>query len=723
MAVCLDVVKESLEDLEKEVTCAVCQEHYTDPKILPCLHYYCKQCILRLALRTGKDKPFSCPECRKDTTLPEGGVEELKSAFFINRLKSMYAKHKKALTKQVQCEICTNPEAFAEAFCRQCDKFACNNCVHLHSVMVAVFEGHEIVPIDQLQKIKGGDLIPKNPAARECKVHGKSLKIICFDCNKLICHDCTVNDHKDHDIDFINVAAENKKKELMECLKPLREVEGSLSRALEEVRDTEREVEAQGESVANTIETSFEELHTILETRKQQLLEEAKRRVREKMENLKGQEKNLSIASAEVRSVIDYTEQCVRLCSDDEVMSMHTEIGHRITDEVEEHGKAGNRLEPVEDADVRVEVECAEALQQLCQKAKITRSADYIVVDNIPCTAEVNMEIKMEVVNTIKEPTKLKLNLDCQVKCLPTGAVTKPKIEGREKHPGKYEISYTPSVRGRHELSISACGQPVPGSPFTMAVYISPAQLDKPVKVWDGARSFGIAVNLMGEVIVAEYQQGIVVFDKEGKRLRSIEHSQHKIDILRSVAVDCENNIYFIGETSNKIGKSNRNCDKLLVRQVQQVKGPGHLDIAVVGDEIMVTEKNNKGQIMVYDREVSYVRQISSRNKTRIRHLHPDHHGLLYISSDDHTIQVLSKTGDCLRSFSHDLSGVQQLDPWMVHVSGPYVYVADRDLDKIVVFTTEGNYVTTFGCLGSVCVNQDGVIYVSNLYSDKITCY
>ena len=32
-------------------------------------------------------------------------------------------------------------------------------------------------------------------------------------------------------------------------------------------------------------------------------------------------------------------------------------------------------------------VECAEDLQQFCKKAKITRPADYIVVDNIPCTA------------------------------------------------------------------------------------------------------------------------------------------------------------------------------------------------------------------------------------------------------------------------------------------------------------------------------------------------
>ena len=163
-------------------------------------------------------------------------------------------------------------------------------------------------PLTSFLKIKAEELVPKTPAHSKCRVHGKSLKIYCFDCNKLICRDCTV---KDHDIEFNNVAADNKKKELMESLKPLREVEDSLSRALEKVSHTEHEVVAQGDSMANTIETSFEELHTILETRKQQLLVETGRRVREKMEKLKGQEEYLSIASAVVRSVIDYTEQYV----------------------------------------------------------------------------------------------------------------------------------------------------------------------------------------------------------------------------------------------------------------------------------------------------------------------------------------------------------------------------------------------------------------------------
>ncbi len=179
MAVSLDVVEKTLEDLEKEITCAICQEHYTDPKTLPCLHCYCKQCILKLTLRVGQGKPFPCPECRKDTVLPEGGVEEFQSAFIVNLLKSMYLKYKKALSKQVSCEIC-NAKTVAKAFSHQCDKFACKNYVDMHSVMTAIFEEHECVPFAQLQKFQSEQFLPKHPEPEKCSIHNKKLKIYCF---------------------------------------------------------------------------------------------------------------------------------------------------------------------------------------------------------------------------------------------------------------------------------------------------------------------------------------------------------------------------------------------------------------------------------------------------------------------------------------------------------------------------------------------------------------
>ncbi len=68
-----------------------------------------------------------------------------------------------------------------------------------------------------------------HPEPKKCSVHKKKLKIFCFDCNKLICRDCTVKDHRDHNIEFNNVAADDKKKQLLEMLKPLRGAEQSVS--------------------------------------------------------------------------------------------------------------------------------------------------------------------------------------------------------------------------------------------------------------------------------------------------------------------------------------------------------------------------------------------------------------------------------------------------------------------------------------------------------------
>ena len=93
-----------LEELEKEITCAVCHGHYEKAKLLPCNHYYCGACIETVAKR-ARGKPFDCPECRKETSLPPGGVAELQGAFFVERMKDVYGKMAKAEGKiEAGCE-------------------------------------------------------------------------------------------------------------------------------------------------------------------------------------------------------------------------------------------------------------------------------------------------------------------------------------------------------------------------------------------------------------------------------------------------------------------------------------------------------------------------------------------------------------------------------------------------------------------------------------------
>ena len=185
MAEAPDPVEKGLEELDEEITCPVCQEHFRDPKILPCLHYYCKECVRQLALRAGASNPFACPECRKETVLPQNDPDQLPTAFFVNRMKELHTKMGKVQGKmEAVCEMCSR--AKAEAFCRQCTEFICNDCVKLHGVL-KVFTGHKVVTLQDLKE-GGAKAIPlKEAPPPMCKDHDEPLKIYCFDCNHLIC--------------------------------------------------------------------------------------------------------------------------------------------------------------------------------------------------------------------------------------------------------------------------------------------------------------------------------------------------------------------------------------------------------------------------------------------------------------------------------------------------------------------------------------------------------
>ena len=730
----------SLEELEKEITCAICQEHYTDPKILPCLHYYCKQCILKLALRTATNQPISCPECRKETTLPEGGVEELKTAFFINRFKSKVSALERVHGKvEVKCEECTDSGDRAEAFCRQCAVFICGECAKQHKRMKS-FVSHEVVSLEDLKQGRAREIAVKEPPSKKCHIHEEPLGIYCFDCSSLICRDCTVTVHKEHKFEFSKVAAPITKKKLLEDLNPLREVTVNMSSAIEVLQTTKQEVEAQGDSVTKTIHTSFNELQQILEKHKQQLLTEAASKVQEKMDKLLAQEKNLSLANAEVQSIFDYTQRFVGHCSDNEVMSMHTEIRRRIEREIEEHSKPGRSMEPVEEADMEVEVRCAEDLQQLCQnKANITRLA----IDPAQCTvrgegvetAEVHktaeVTLTANVLTNIKT-TRHSAIVVSQLKSLYDGSVVQCDVE--QPGPGEYCIQYTPTVRGRHELTVSVDGQQAAGSPFPVFVSIPPTQLGKPVKVWSGIPyPAGVTANSEGDIIVTEFYGDIVKFDKEGKKHVLVEHSKCMLQYLIAVAVDNEDNIYCADRQTNEIMRCNKNGGNVQVHEVKQVKGPGYMGLAIVGDEVMLCEYNNTGTVMVYDKELKYVRRIEHGGMGKFWGVCADNHGNLYVTAYAKSrIHVFSNDGVFLRSFGHDGNGVERLNgPWGVCVSGQYVYVANHNGHNLSVFTTAGDHVTTFGEQGNkegsfispYHIFVDHFVFVADLNNNRIQCF
>ena len=443
MAECKEVEK-GLQDLEKEITCAICHKHYTEPKVLPCCHYYCKQCIRNLVQR----KPFSCPECRADITLPAGGVKNLPAAFFVNRMKEVHSKLELAHGKvEAKCEICSIDKA--EAFCRQCAQFICAECVKSHQRMKKAFPGHKIVTLEELKKGGAPEIVMKESTIHMCQLHEQQMNVYCFDCKTLY---CSIKAHSNHNHESVKVAVTDTKKKLLEKLSSLGDTKGTLSQALKIVQATKASIIAQGKSEEKKIESSFAELIKIIEQRKKELVEESKKSVNKKLERLSSQEKSLSTKCAVVQSVVDYTKQCIQHSSDDEVMSKHSEMNCRIDKELKVED-----LDPVEEADTDIEVSCAEDLKKLCRtKAKLhtqlsTLKCFGITSGNQPVKPNVKAEYRVAIKFSNGQP-KVKKG---QVTCGFDYPYANTSYQLNQVEAGEYCILYTPVSRSSRTITIS----------------------------------------------------------------------------------------------------------------------------------------------------------------------------------------------------------------------------------------------------------------------------
>ena len=70
---------ELIMNIKKQVTCSICLNAYTEPRVISCNHTFCCECLethARVSQRQGK---FQCPECREEIDLLEGNRFECSS--------------------------------------------------------------------------------------------------------------------------------------------------------------------------------------------------------------------------------------------------------------------------------------------------------------------------------------------------------------------------------------------------------------------------------------------------------------------------------------------------------------------------------------------------------------------------------------------------------------------------------------------------------------------
>uniref|UniRef100_A0A8C6YBT0 Tripartite motif containing 28 n=1 Tax=Naja naja TaxID=35670 RepID=A0A8C6YBT0_NAJNA len=255
---------EGIDLLEK---CGVCRERLRserDPRLLPCLHTVCKECI--------KVEPVSgvvdCPVCKHQCYL-----KDIVENYFL-----------RDDDKEALGDCCTSCEdnAPATSFCVECQEPLCETCVEAHQ-RVKYTKDHTV-------RSTGSSKSQAREKTIYCSVHKhEPLVLFCDTCDTLTCRDCQLNAHKDHQYQFLDDAVKNQRKMLASLVKRLGDKNANLQKSTKEVRTSIRQVADVQKRVQVDVKMSILQIMKELNKRAKVLVSDAQKVTEGQQEKLERQ--------------------------------------------------------------------------------------------------------------------------------------------------------------------------------------------------------------------------------------------------------------------------------------------------------------------------------------------------------------------------------------------------------------------------------------------------
>ena len=159
------------------LVCQLCFKPYTDPRILPCLHSFCEQCLHNEITRLSGQRSIRCPSCHLNVTVPVGGASALPQNLHLGFEVAVLGYATKMESESViPCDCCVNGiDSPAVVFCCTCREFLCTTCNDFHKRARRLLQ-HKVVGLDKESAgllphiLKPSDLYCSQPDHGENKI-------------------------------------------------------------------------------------------------------------------------------------------------------------------------------------------------------------------------------------------------------------------------------------------------------------------------------------------------------------------------------------------------------------------------------------------------------------------------------------------------------------------------------------------------------------------------
>ncbi|XP_029437946.1 tripartite motif-containing protein 66 isoform X2 [Rhinatrema bivittatum] len=303
---------QKVEDIDLLRTCLMCRQGLRgrEPRLLPCLHSFCKDCLSDLIQgysyiwesKVTQEGIISCPVC-KQTCFTTDVVEN----FF---LKDFWKTNP---TMARSCFECMEKKP-AHSLCTSCNRWLCSPCTEEHRHAKDTGEHLLSVPHKGYSGTEGGP----GECSLFCPLHNQeALQLFCETCDVLTCRSCLILEHKDHRFRHLNEALQNQRIILENVTSQVEEKKMGIQATAKQTEERLFEVKHLQRKVENQIKMAKMVLINELHKRTNSLLEQLERIATDRTQKLEQQLQSVMILNRQLEHVQNFINWAV--CSKNSV--------------------------------------------------------------------------------------------------------------------------------------------------------------------------------------------------------------------------------------------------------------------------------------------------------------------------------------------------------------------------------------------------------------------
>ena len=740
---------EALKKIQDRVTCEICAETFRDPRLLECLHVYCRKCLDDLIIN-----PIAlvCPSCRQTTHLNAPGATSLLPAFHIHtllRFRNAVEKVAGEDSGSVRCEKCMRDAA--AAFCLSCWQYVCGECTEIHKLW-SELASHELISLSNLHDNSFEFLPYLRGKAPLCLAHeNRELGVYCESCEKLVCVKClSCQRHRGHTYGLVADAFESQRSVIEREARTLKSHLAEVDEAMLRFAPRMNEISDQRAELEDHIRKTIRELHADLELKKLEFLAQLRQLAQQKLRTVGVQRRDAEAVRANLERTLAFANQYLRAGREKDIVAVSAMVT-KYSDEILADVNV-NSFVPLERADI---VFRSSGLADACAPCTAVRTTcvspshcRIVVADSGPKhskvvtlgdTATFEVAIKDESDEEFIEPVEITATLAVQ------GIVAECTME--KTGLGHYKIRCLPKITGRGILNVCVNARPVGGCPVPIVVRNPSQKVGEPVMVVCGLKlPHGIASTSQANMLIVEKGLSKVsIFTAFGTRIKtfgSFGSAPGQFNDPDGITVDGSDNILVVDSGNHRVQKFTAEGEFITT---VGTKGDGPLQFNLptnikihpqTGNMYICDQYNHRVQIVKED--FSLVGSFGKEGNQEGDLLYPtdlafDSSGCVHVvDSRNERVQVFTRSGRYLGQY-RDKGTAGSLLPYSncIDTSRDRVYVGEYT-HCISIFTSLGRFVGSFGKRGtgpgdfaSPCkvAMHTGLIFVSDCSNGRVQIF